>query len=69
MLQLHSNLDMEAFKALVTPEVVEEAVVEVEEEVTAARGATPEVVCTNNGGLRAEAEVLEVVKVKDTNKS
>lgn len=64
---------MGALEALITPDVVEEVVAEVEVEVAITCKAGPEAVSTSSGGARAEYETLarvpEVVKVKDIERS
>lgn len=67
MLQLHHDNDMGALEALVTHEVVEKVVVEVEEEVVAIREVTLGAVGASRGGVKVEvlAQVLEVVEIKD----
>lgn len=68
-LQLHPDFDIEALKTLITPKVVEEVVIKVEEEITAA----PEVVGTNNREISVEgkafAQVPKVVEIKDADES
>lgn len=63
---------MGAFKALVTPKVVEEAVIKVEEDVVATFEVALKVVGAN-GGVKAKsgmpAWVLKVIEVKDADES
>lgn len=54
MLQLNLDFDMRALEVLITPEVVDEAVDRVEEEVAVARRTTLGVVGTSWGGAIAE---------------
>lgn len=71
MLQLHPDFDMEALKAFVTPEVVVEAIIEVEEEVVATHESISKVMHTSSGGVSAEVETrVEVLnEVEDANGS
>lgn len=73
MLQLYPNFDIGTLKALVTVEVVEEAIIEVKVEVITACEVAPKAMGTNSKGLKAKAEmpigVLKVVKIKDVDRS
>lgn len=68
MLQLHSNFDMKAFKALITSKVV---VTKVEVEVVATHRAALDIMGTSSEEVETEAPVgaLKVVKVKKEDKN
>lgn len=73
MLQLHLDLDMGALEVFVTLEVVEGAVIEVENEVVATREDASKVVGARGGGVRVKigafVGVPKVIEVEDTDKS
>lgn len=73
MLQLHPNFDMGALKALVTLEVVEEAVIEVKEAVVTAGRVAPKASNTSEGEVGVETGasvgVPDVIEIKDTDES
>lgn len=69
MLQLYPNFNMGGLEAFITPKVVEEAVIKVEEEVVVAREATN----ANRGGAGVKTATLvrvpKVIEVKDADES
>lgn len=72
MLQLHLDFDIGVLEALVTPKVVEEVIIKVEEKVVTACRVALEVVGTNRRSV-TEAEVLaeapDVVEIDDVDES
>lgn len=73
MLQLHLDFDIKALEALITLEVVEKAVTEVEAWVVVACEIASKIMGTNSARLKAEAEVFagapKVIEVNDVDES